>query len=404
MTPDASIEPISVCQDSESFSQTDLLAIMAQSRECDRREGILLRQGKGHFQMPAAGHEAVAVIARHLLPGDYIYPYYRDRALLLALGVPLSEFAHSYFAKADSSSQGRQMPNHFSDRARNVVSAASPTGLQCLPAAGTAWACKISGKGAVSVCLIGDSAIRQGEVYESWCFAVQENLPFVLVVEDNGYGISTPTENLNPLRLGTLAGRIVKVDGRDVDEVDRTAAALIRDARAGGGPAILWVELDRLSSHTSSDDQRLYRAETDLAAMAERDPIQLLERELLSGGSFTAADLADMRSRISREVEREYRIAETAAEPDARFPTDQIFSGNRLASARALLPDNRPWTLLAAFQHTLRSLLESDERVLLFGQDIEDPKGGVFGLTKGLSTDFLAGFAMRRSRKRRLQE
>jgi len=144
------------------------LRAMALSRECDRRESILFRQGKGYFQMPAAGHECVAALAPCLEPGDYVYPYYRDRALLLAMGAPLSDVALAYFAKRDSSSQGRQMTSHFSDRRNNVVSVSSPVGLQCLPAAGTAWAIRLAGGHAVTLCLLGDVACRQGEFYEAW--------------------------------------------------------------------------------------------------------------------------------------------------------------------------------------------------------------------------------------------
>jgi len=371
-----------------ALADADLLAIMALSRECDRREGILFRQGKGHFQMPTAGHETVAAIAPHLRPGDYVYPHYRDRALLLALGTPLTEIALSYFAKQGSSSSGRQMPNHFSDRVRNVVSVASPTGIQCLPAAGTSWGCSLADNDGITLCLVGEAAIRQGEFYEAWCFAVQEHVPLVLVVEDNGYGISTPTARMNPLRLGTLAGRIFRVDGRDVEEVRKYSSALITSARLGGGPAILWLEMDRLLSHTSTDDHRIYRNETEISAMSRRDPILLLKEKLLAAGTLDIPTWNKTAAEISSKVEAEYRAAELAAEPDPLSAEQHTFSSNQLPSKRPLLPSDRPWTLVAAFQHTLHDLLQNDCRVLLLGEDIEDPKGGVFGLTKGLSTAF----------------
>ena len=165
-----------VVRELDEIDLVETLRVIMLSRECDRRESILFRQGRGYFQMPAAGHECVAALAPCLQPGDYVYPYYRDRALLLAMGTPLSEIALAYFAKRDSSSQGRQMTSHFSDRRNNVVSVASPVGLQCLPAAGTAWAMRLAGGEAVTLCLLGDAACRQGEFYEAWCFAVQEQL------------------------------------------------------------------------------------------------------------------------------------------------------------------------------------------------------------------------------------
>src|SRR6478672_7493313 len=116
-----------------------ILRFMQQARECDRRESMLVRQSKGWFQMSGAGHECTAVLANSISPGDYLFPHYRDRALMLALGVSVYEIALSYFAKAESSSAGRQLPNHFSDPSRRIMSVASPTGSQCLPAAGAAW-------------------------------------------------------------------------------------------------------------------------------------------------------------------------------------------------------------------------------------------------------------------------
>jgi len=116
----------------------ELLHLMALSREGDRREGILLRQGKGWFQVSGMGHEALAAIGHLLTPNDYLFPYYRDRAIVLARGVSNYELALAYFAKKHSSSGGRQMPGHYSDRSRNIFSVATPTASQCLPAAGAA--------------------------------------------------------------------------------------------------------------------------------------------------------------------------------------------------------------------------------------------------------------------------
>src|SRR5918998_326430 len=137
-----------------------LLRLMALSREGDRREGILLRQSKGWFQVSGMGHEALAALVWALRPDDYLFPYYRDRALALARGVSNYELALAYLAKAASSSGGRQMPGHFSDRERNLFSVATPTGSQCLPAVGAAWAFKMSGSDQVVLASVGDAAVR----------------------------------------------------------------------------------------------------------------------------------------------------------------------------------------------------------------------------------------------------
>ena len=148
-----------------SFPKVDLLRTMMLSREGDRREGILMRQGKGWFQVPGMGHEALAAIAYHLRPDDYIFPTYRDRALMLARGMTTREIALDFMARAGSSSDGRNMPAHYSSRALNVFSVATPTGAQCLPAVGAAWGVKLAGDDRVVVCTIGDAATRQGEFF-----------------------------------------------------------------------------------------------------------------------------------------------------------------------------------------------------------------------------------------------
>jgi 2-oxoisovalerate dehydrogenase E1 component len=369
-------------------SPAALLRTMALSRECDRREGILFRQGKGYFQMPTAGHEAVAAIAPHVRSGDFVWPHYRDRALVLSLGTPLSEIALSYFAKQNSSSAGRQMPNHFSDPTRNIASVASPTGLHCLPAAGTAWASRLSRSAAVTLCCIGEASIRQGEFYEAWCFAVQEKLGLVLLVEDNGYGISTPTAGMNPLTLGVLSERVMHVDGRDVEELGAAARAAIDLAREGGGPTILWAEMDRLMSHTSSDDHRVYRSQTNIASMGKRDPIDILRSRLTADGIFNLEEWSRMTVEIATEVDECYRLAELERDPEPVSTAAFMFSPSEPKAARSGLNDREAWTIATAFQHSMGRLLASDDRIVMFGQDVEDPKGGVFGLTKGLSTAF----------------
>ena len=153
---------LTVAEPRTALSLRALLSLMALSREGDRREGILLRQGKGWFQVSGMGHEALAALVYAMRPDDYLFPYYRDRALILARGVTNYELALAYLAKKDSSSGGRQMPGHYSDRERNIFSVATPTASQCIPAAGAAWGFKMEGSDQVAVTCVGDAAIRQG--------------------------------------------------------------------------------------------------------------------------------------------------------------------------------------------------------------------------------------------------
>jgi len=363
---------------------------MMLSREGDRREGILMRQGKGWFQVPGMGHEALAAIAYHLRPDDYIFPTYRDRALMLARGMTTREIALDFMARAGSSSEGRNMPAHYSSRALNVFSVATPTGSQCLPAVGAAWGIKLAGDDRVVVCSIGDAATRQGEFYEAVCYAIQERLPIVFVVEDNQYGISTPTRNMLPMRLHVFDERwVVFVNGRRADEVYEKSGESIRKARTGGGPTILWCEIDRLSSHTSADDHRVYRPAEEIEAMFERDPIRLLAEQLIAEGTLTQEQYEQMQADITREVDAIYQEVERVPLPDPAHVLDHLY-GEPPAHYQPLPleAESEPTTMVAAFNRTLHAAMETFDNIIMFGEDIEDPKGGVFGFTKGLSTKY----------------
>ncbi|MBI3721747.1 MAG: 2-oxoisovalerate dehydrogenase, partial [Fimbriimonas ginsengisoli] len=216
----------------KAYSKLDFLKLMLLSREGDRREGILLRQSKGWFQVSGMGHEALAAFNFFLRPDDTIFPYYRSRALMLARGITNYDLALAYYAKRSSSSGGRQMPGHYSSRRHGVFSVCTPTGGSLLPACGAAWGYKLAGTDSLAVASVGDAATRQGEFYEAAAFALQEKLPLLLVVEDNKYGISTPTERFLPFHLELLSDKhIVRVDGRYPDKVLEAGLAAAEKAR-----------------------------------------------------------------------------------------------------------------------------------------------------------------------------
>lgn len=372
-----------------SYNKLDLLKLMFLSREGDRREGVLLRQGKGWFHVAGAGHEALGVIGLLLRSDDYLFTYYRDRAMLLARGVSNQELALGYFGKRDSSSGGRQMPSHGSCRERNIWSAPTTTAANLLPACGVAWGMQLAATDAVAVATVGDASTRQGEFLEAVAFAVERQLPLVFVVEDNGYGISTRTERMNPLRLGVLSEQtgIVTLDGRHPDQVAEAAANALDKARRGDGPTILHCEVDRLCNHTSSDDQRAYRSAEELAAQAARDPILVFAQDLIESGELTRHEWEELQQETRDQVDREYAAAERAEDPRVGEVEEHRLGPAPIAAAPPL-EGGQAWRMVDALNAVFRRTLETDRRVVFFGQDIEDPKGGVFGLTKGLSTAF----------------
>lgn len=371
-----------------------LLEHMMISREAENRENILFRQGRGQFHLSSAGHEGMAAIAPLIRNDDWFYCYYRDRALLLAMGVPLEEMALSFFAKKQTSSGGRQMSSHFSYKPLNVVSCATPTALQCLPAVGTAWAFKKEKNRDVVFCSIGDASTRQGEFFEAVAFAMQEKLPIIFMVEDNGYGISTPTEELSPLKLGMIPQQILHVmDGSKPESFGKECAAIVDEVRNGAGPKLLWIKMPRLMSHTSSDDQSKYRSEEELAEDILRDPLKILKDEIIQDGIMEHGHIACLEKEVFENVKNTYALAEKAASPSKKDATTHIFSDiqpskhSANAKPEGKFPSNE-WSMANAFNCTLEQILSENPKAIVFGEDVEDPKGGVFGLTRNLSTKY----------------
>lgn len=373
---------------SRDYDRVELLKLMYLSREGDRREGVLLRQSKGWFQVAAMGHESLAVVSMMLNEGDYLFPYYRDRAMILAKGVKNAELASAYFAKIGSSSGGRQMPGHYSDRSRNIWSVPTPTGANCLPACGVAWAMQLNGHPNVAVATVGDAACRQGEVAEAIAFAIERNLPIVFIVEDNNYGISTNTSKFNPFKLGVFNEKfILRVDARHPDRVYDAIQPVIEKARRGDGPTVVVADLDRLCSHTSSDDHRVYRPQAEIDAMQVRDPISVYSQELIEAGELTVDQWEQIKAEINAQVDAEYRAAEHEPDPTPQDLLNELW-GDIPEPTSPPITGGGKLRIVDAINELFRQRLRADNRYVMFGEDIEAPKGGVFGLTSNLSNEF----------------
>ena len=364
-----------------------LLEIMLESRHADLREQNLNRQGKGHFHVSGMGHEALAAISVQMEPDDYIVPFYRDRGLVLGRGMTTRQLALEYFAKRKTGSGGRMMPSHYSDVERHIWSVPTPTGSQLLPGCGMAWGIQLDGKKNVVVATVGDAATRQGDFFEAVCFAKERKLPVLFIVEDNGYGISSPTRKINPLALGVLEpNEWRELAGEAVQEIYNTAADALEKMRAGGGPHFWWVKMERLSSHTSSDDQKLYRTAEELAEIEKRDPVKCWKDQLIAEGALTSEEFAKIDNEIKERIRSEYAEAEKAEDPSPKELEANV-SGALAKIDNEILPPGK-YRIGDTVNKTLRLGLEEDPRRVIFGEDIEDPKGGVFRLTQKLSTEF----------------
>ncbi len=346
-----------------------------------------MRQGRGYLQVPGAGHEALAAICLSLRPDDWVFPYYRERAVALARGVSTLELALNFFGKREGLGAGRLMSSHFGSQKHGIFPSATPTSIQCLPSVGAAWGAAMSKSGAISVCFIGDAATRAGEFYEALCLALQDELPVLFVVADNGFGISTPTEKMTPWNIGALNPAICgRVDGRDAVAVHAAAMEAVADLREGRGPRVMWCEVDRLWSHTLSDDHRVYRSTEDIEEMAGRDPLICLRDQLFQSCLLTPADWKDELARIAEQVDADYQEAERA--PVAQSALTQVLAPEAAPAKPLPATPKSDETMVEALNEELRRHLRDDPRVLMFGEDIEDPKGGVFGMTRGLSDEF----------------
>jgi 2-oxoisovalerate dehydrogenase E1 component len=364
-----------------------LLTIMLESRHADLREQNLNRQGKGHFHVSGMGHEALAAIAVQMEPDDYIVPFYRDRGLVLGRGMTTQQLALEYFAKRKTGSGGRMMPSHYSDLERHIWSVPTPTGSQLLPGCGMAWGIQLDGKKNVVVTTVGDAATRQGDFFEAVCFAKERKLPVLFIVEDNAYGISTPTRKIKPLPLGGLEpNEWQQLTGEGVQQIYDAAANAFEKMRAGDGPHFWWVKMERLSSHTSSDDQKLYRSPEELAALEKCDPLKCWKDQLIADGALTAEEFATIDNEIKERVRSEYAEAEKAEDPSPNELGANV-TGAPPKIDKEILPPGK-YRIGDTVNKTLRLGLEEDSRRVIFGEDIEDPKGGVFRLTQKLSTEF----------------
>jgi 2-oxoisovalerate dehydrogenase E1 component len=384
------------------------------SRRIDDKEIQLKRQNKIYFQISGAGHEAVLVAAGMALrPGeDWFYAYYRDRALMLQLGMTATEMLMGATgARDDPSSGGRQMPSHWGVRRLNVVTKSSPTGTQFLQAVGSAEAGPLldSRPDEVVYCSAGEGTTSEGEFWESLNTASGKKLPIVYLVEDNGYAISVPVE------VQTAGGSISKLVRafpdmlvREVDGCDPLASlAVMREAvawcRARRGPAFVHAHVIRPYSHSLSDDETLYRTAAERQADARRDPLVAYPAFLREEGVAREEELAALREDVDREINAAADAALSAPAPEASTAPLYVYSPDVDPCSDAFRTEARPVgdpkTMVDLLNACLHDEMARSDAVVVFGEDVADcsreeslpavkGKGGVFKVTHNLQRKF----------------
>ncbi|MGA3161232.1 MAG: thiamine pyrophosphate-dependent enzyme [Terracidiphilus sp.] len=443
-------EPLSASATLPPRQLVEIYRLMLLSRRVDDREILLKRQQKIYFQISGAGHEALGVgAALAMRPGyDWFFPYYRDRALCLALGfTPADMMLQAVGAATDPSSGGRQMPTHWSSTALNIVSLSSSTTTQLLHAVGCAEAGRyfslhpeaaektVSDYRAfrdvtfhgdeVIYASVGEGSTSQGEFWEALNTASIKKLPVIFCVEDNGYAISTPVEfsmpggNISRLVANFPNFHFAEFDGTDPVASFRAFQAAVAHCRAGLGPAFVHGHCMRAYSHSLSDDDRLYRPQAERDADQLRDPLVKMRARLLRESILTEDELAALEHSVEHEVSEAADRALEAPLPKVAEITRHVYSDNLDPTSSAFAseqkekfspdaqsskgakpsPDAQPRTMADLINACLHDEMRRDPRIVVYGQDVADAsreaalaevkgKGGVFKLTAGLQTEF----------------
>src|SRR5947207_2739119 len=275
----------------------------------EERLKILTRQGKISFLASSRGHEKAQVGTVMMLKPrhDWFFPYYREKAIAYALGMPVKDiFLHMLSREGDSSSDGRNMPEHFSSRELNLVSQTACTGTQFLPAVGFAKALKKDGSDAIVYVSSGEGAASEGEFAEAINWATREELSVLFLIQNNGYAISVPRNAQTTSEVHRIADGFgvpsYHFDGTWYETMYQRLPPLIRRMRESGRPLLIEAEVVRLESHSSSDDQMKYRSEEEIVEARERDPVLLTQKYLISHGIMPEGEIQKLRSTIQAEV------------------------------------------------------------------------------------------------------
>lgn len=370
------------------------------------------RQVCKYVHSTSRGHEAIQLAtAFHLLPCDYVSPYYRDESILLGIGFRPYELMLQLLAKADDPfTGGRAYYNHPSsiteDKPR-IIQQSSATGMQAIPTTGIAQGLQYiekylhhslrkgpEGQWPLVVCSLGDASVTEGEVSEAFQFAVLKRLPIIYLVQDNRWGISVTAEEARVMDAYDYAGGFpgmerMRMDGADFITAYEKMEEVFRYVREQRGPVLVQASVPLLGHHTSGVRKEFYRTAEDLAQHAERDPFDILRNQLHHFGISTEEAEA-IEARAKELVRTDFAAAVAAAEPDPATVTQHIFAptpvltetGNREpAGAEKII-------MVDAALYAIREIMEDHPEAILFGQDVGRRLGGVFREAATLAEQF----------------
>ena len=382
------------------FMKKELLGVyrkMVTARRLDEKMLIMLKQGKSFFQIGCSGHEAAQLAAATVMrPGeDWAYPYYRDAALCLGLGMTAKEQLLCFLAKADDpNSGGRQMPQHYGHKELRIVSQSSATGTQFLQAVGSGMTRKWDKTKEIVYVSCGEGSTSQGDFHEALNWASREKVPVIFHVEDNEYAISvhiseqTAGGSVYSMVSGYQNLARFNVDGTDFFETHLAFKKAADRARKGKGPTVIISHVVRLLPHSSSDDQRKYRTEDELSEDQAKDPITRFEQMCTAGKIINQKDFDKIKKEVFTQIDKDAEWAEQQDHPDIDTAMDHIYSNNGQLETADLNQIADKIVIIDAINHALAEEMQTNDKMVIFGQDIADPKGGVFTATKGLTDKF----------------
>lgn len=378
----------------------DAYRTMFTARKIDDKILTLLRQGKVFFHIGGSGHEAVQVAtAMALTPGrDWAYPYYRDLPFSLAFGYTVEEvFLEALHRAKGPSSAGFAMPFHWGHKKWRIVSQSSPTGTQYLQAVGTALGAVREGTDEVVYVSSGEGSTSEGEFHEAVNWAAREHLPVIFLIQDNRYAISVPAReqtaatSVYHLVSGYEGLNRYEVDGCDFLASHKVALEAVGKARKGEGPSLILANTVRLLAHSSSDDQRKYRSEDELAKDRARDPLPRLEQRLIAEGLVTRDGVAKIQREVLERIDRAADMAEAEPQQDPGTLLKYVYSPEEGVPAKGFVepaPEGKSIVMVDAINHALAEEMDRNPKMLIYGEDVAGDKGGVFTATKGLTAKF----------------
>lgn len=375
----------------------NLYSSMIASRESDIVESELVNSGEANFLASSKGHEGSAIVAPFLQPSDWLHCHYRDKALMIARGVSNKMFFLSSLAKADSHSAGRQMVSHMSAPELNLMSLVGPVGNNALQAAGVAMAVKDQDDRPIVYCSIGDGTSQQGEVLEAIAETHRNNLPVLFFIHNNNLAISTRTAGKTFFSLadGSNASSfydipITYLDGSKPLEQYSAVESIIATMRQDRKPQIIIFNVERLDNHSNADDQKLYRDDAELDASWQSDPLKTSYDYLLSQGC-SSSEIETIKQQTIAEVRASVDEARKGTEPAANHVAEIELPKELQATAAEYRGDfnsEERMTMLEAMRRVFHHQLANNQDVIIMGEDVEDGKGDVFGITRGLSTQY----------------